>query len=90
MKLPSHKCGLYLEHNVHKDYYDSPEKAIEDMDSLECPPDWESTEHKARAVTTDQIWTLQWYPDTPIGSYSIAAPTLEELLEFAATMEKKT
>ena len=43
---------------------------------------WESEEAKQRAIEMDECWTLQLYPDTPIGFMAIAAPTLEDLLRF--------
>jgi hypothetical protein len=76
MKLPEHKCGLHLEHNVHKNYYETAESYIRDYGMHV----WKDEASKQRAIDTDSIWTLQWYPDTPIGFYAIAAPTLEELL----------
>lgn len=42
--------------------------------------DWVSAEERAAAIQSNSIWTLQWYPDTPIGSYSVSASTLEALL----------
>lgn len=87
MRFPKHECGLYLEHNVYRNYYDSIESAVAQEDELTT---WESDEHKKRAIETKQLWTLQWYPNTPIGFYRVAAPTLEELLTFALTFEEPT
>jgi len=86
-RLPPHKCGLYLEHNPNRDVYDVVGQWVEQNDSLECPADWKDAEQKSRAIQTNELWTLQWYPSTPIGSHFIAAPTLEELLTFAAEYE---
>lgn len=87
MKLPDHKCGLFLEHNVHKDYYQTAKQAIEEApEDMDMFP-FKDEESRQRAIDTDEIWTLQWYPDTPIGSYKVAAPTLEELLEYAAEIK---
>ena len=80
MKFPAHKCGLYLEHNVHKDVYDSAKQWMEESGDNYA---WADDESRERAVLTDEIWTLQWYPDTPVGFYAVAAPTLEELLKLA-------
>lgn len=80
MKLPDHKCGLFLTHNEHRNYYESAEKFIVDRELVFADED-----AKARAIATDEIWELQWYPDTPIGSYTVAAPTLDEVLALAAT-----
>lgn len=78
MQLPKHRCGLHLCHNEHKNYYQSVEEFV--LGSLF---DWKDEEAKQRAIATDEIWTLQWYPNTPVCCYCVAAPTLEELLEFA-------
>ena len=80
MKLPNHKCGLFLTHNEHRDYYMPAADWIEENDER---LDWQSPEHKQRAIETDEVWTLQWYPHTPVGFIAVAAPTLEELLSFA-------
>lgn len=76
--LPRHKCGLHLEHNAHKNTYESAEQWIADNDWC----DWENEDAKQRAIDTDEIWTLQWYPDTPVGFYALAAPTLAELFKL--------
>jgi hypothetical protein len=43
-------------------------------------PKWVSEDEKARGVETNSCWELQWYPDTPIGSYSMAASSLPALV----------
>ena len=78
MKFPDHKCGLYLTHNEHRDVYEKLDEWIESDKS-----NWESEAQKQRAIDTDECWVLQWYPNTPIGFFRIAAPTLEDLLRFA-------
>lgn len=88
MKLPKHKCGLYLEHNAYKDYYDTIERAHEDLDRDKLTL-WANDESRKRSLETKEVWTLHWYPNTPIGFYKIAAPTLEELLSFAEEIEKE-
>lgn len=80
MKLPNHKCGLYLTHNEHRDYYESAEVYL---DNNITRIDFESPEHRQRCIDTDNIWVLQWYPNTPVGFNCVGAPTLEELLDFA-------
>lgn len=88
MKLPAHKGSLYLTHNDHKSAYQSALEWCEDLNA-ESLATWQSEEHKQRAIATDEIWTLQWYPDTPIGFFSVAAPTLDELLAFAEEVERE-
>lgn len=75
--LPKHKCGLYLTHNEHKDYYKTVLQSIEDCDINDV--DWVSVEERQKAIDSDELWELQWYPDTPIGFYIIRASSLEAL-----------
>jgi len=82
MKFPDHKAGLMLMHNEHRGYYESADEWMKDNEEIY---EWPSDDAKKKAIETDSIWTLTWYPATPVGSYSIAAPTLEELLQFAET-----
>lgn len=82
MKFPDHKCGLYLTHNEHRDLYEPLERWLAGPDGKSLH--WASDEAKQRAIATDECWVLQWYPDTPIGFYCVAAPTLEECLALAA------
>lgn len=77
MKLPEHKCGLYLEHNVHKDIYQDIITAVSEI----ADDVWVSLEEKQKALDTGELWTLQWYPNTPVGFYKVAAAGLEKLLE---------
>jgi hypothetical protein len=78
-RLPAHKCGLYLTHNEHRDIYQSIEEYIRDrVDDDE----WVTPDAKAQAIETDEIWELQWYPDTPIGFYRRVGATLESVLEL--------
>ncbi len=45
----------------------------------------ESGEHRIRAIESDDLWTLTW--ESVLGKWhSVAAPTLAELLSFAATI----
>ena len=76
MKLPKHNISLFLEHNEHKLYHQSLE------DYLECNEyDWPSDSEKELAIKIDSLWTIQWYPDSTVGFYRVAAASLETLLE---------
>ena len=77
--FPKHDCGLYLNHNAHKDVYESAEQWIADNDWC----DWKDEDAIARAIASDSIWTLQWYPTSPIGFCAVAAPTLKEVMAIA-------
>lgn len=87
MNLPDHKCGLYLTHNDHLcDYMTAAEQIAYWGRRVGCGPDWPNDDTaKQRAIETGEIWELRWYPRTPVSFNHIAAPTLDELLAFAAT-----
>ena len=74
--LPKHKCGLYLTHNEHKDIYESAKDWIENR---QFEDDFVSPEEMQKAIDEDSIWRLQWYPETPVGFYSVAAASLEAI-----------
>tara|TARA_Y100000034_G_C6833073_1_gene376208 strand:+ start:921 stop:1187 length:267 start_codon:yes stop_codon:yes gene_type:complete len=76
--LPAHKAGLSLEHNQHKNVYEKAAQWIEENEWC----DWENDEAKQKAIDTDEIWTLQWYPETPVGFCAVAAPTLADLIRI--------
>ena len=91
MNFPRHKCGLFLTHNEHRDYYQSAQDFIEnDLESRECPPEWSTSTSRQCCIDANEIWELQWYPDTPIGSYCVVGATLEEVLEWAAEVDRET
>jgi hypothetical protein len=81
VNLPTHKCGLYLTHNEHRDYYEPLRLFIAERDLVK---DFESPSEMLRAIQTDECWVLQWYPETPVGFNRVAAPTLEDALRLAS------
>ena len=78
--LPPHKASLHLEHNPHLGYSQSVEQWDEDQEKR---ADWVSPEERAKAIATNEIWTLQWYPETPIGFHALVASSLEALIDAA-------
>lgn len=79
MKLPEHKCGLYLEHNANRDYYETVEQYLEDHTHYQ----FRDEAARQACIDTNELWTLQWYPNTPVGFIAVAAASLDELLEIA-------
>lgn len=77
MNLPNHKYGLFLTHNEHLNYYDTAEQWLND-NSDRAP--FATPEERQKAIDTNSIWVLQWYPHTPVGFRIIAGATLEEVL----------
>jgi len=80
MKFPEHKCGLYLSHNPHRDVYEKPEDFYRAEFSI-SPEDWQ------KCIDTDDVWDLQWYPDTPIGFYLVIGSSLELVMAEALRIE---
>lgn len=44
---------------------------------------WASEEEKAKAIAENSVWTLQWYPMTPVGFCQVGASTLKECINAA-------
>ena len=88
IKFPKHECSLCLEHNKHKDYYETVSQHLT-REGDEDFYDFESPEDKQVCIDTNELWTLQWYPNTPIGFNAVAASTLEKLLAFANKEDSK-
>lgn len=76
------KCGVFLYVNEHRDYYQSAEKSLEEIMGYECPPEIDPEVRKVM-IETDTIIKIQFYPDTPIGSYDIYHHDLDAALDEA-------
>jgi hypothetical protein len=90
MKFPDHKCSLTLTHNAHRDYYESVEQweaKLKECGSMDgagpVEIGWVSVEQRDKAIATDNVWEIQWYPDTPIGFFRLLACDLDVLLDEA-------
>src|SRR4051812_9176055 len=82
--LPSHKCSLTLEHNPHKVLYRTVAQWLEEVD-VEPGLTWPSPQERQRALDTNEVWVLTWYPNTPIAFQWVAATTLDGVLACART-----
>jgi len=85
VQFPRHAASLHLTHNQHKSYYETVAKAIES--GTYDDEDWINPEQRQRALETNDVWELQWYPDTPVGSYRLLAADLDALLTAAVAVE---
>ena len=81
--FPEHRCGLHLTHNQHKDYYETVEQYLTNSWMKDI-----SEEEKKELIDADEIWELQWYPDTPVGFYKVVSPTFEGVLKKANDVPK--
>ena len=86
MNLPSHKAGVYLTHNQHKDYYESIQDHINEYASIDAD-DFVSPEDMQKCIDTDELWELQWYPETPIGFHKVNGSSLEIVLKRAMEID---
>lgn len=84
-RLPRHECELVITHNPHRTDYATVARYLElcderghGYDESELAP-----EDRAAAIEADELWVIQWYPDTPVGSCVVAAATLERALARA-------
>lgn len=78
--LLPHKGGLSIEHNPYCGMDQPIREYIEDND---IASDFENAESMEIAVSTDSLWIMQWYPDTPVGFCRVAGPTLQDILRLA-------
>jgi len=70
--LPDHKCGLNLSHNDHKACYES-------VSEYHIPRYFVSNEEWVKAQETNNVWEVQWSPQTPVHFERVAASSLEAL-----------
>lgn len=75
--LPAHKCELIITHNGHRNSYVSVAEYVARNDG---PENFVSQEDYELAIKGDELWEIQWYPETPIGSYIVYGTTLENAL----------
>lgn len=76
------KCGIYLEVNRHRDYYDTIEEAITEENERNTEPEIEP-ELAERMIKENMFISLQFYPDTPVGFYKVYGTSLDEVVEKA-------
>lgn len=53
--------------------------AVRDMAHLD-DADWVSPEEREAAVAQNSLWSIQWYPDTPVGFHRLQASSLAALI----------
>ncbi len=76
--IPPH-LTLCLRHNEHKSSYQTVAEYCEQWDG----DDWVSEDQRLKALATNELWEIQWCPDTPVGFCLRLAADLEALLEWA-------
>lgn len=81
--MPNHAASLHITHNDHKGYYQTVAQSIADGDHGYREEDWISSEQKLKAIDADECWTVQWYPNTPVGFNILSGVDLESVLKAA-------
>lgn len=64
VKFPDHKASLHLTHVIDESVTD---KMRDQPEYYGDDDDWLSQEEREKALTTNEMWTLHWYPLTPVG-----------------------
>jgi hypothetical protein len=72
-------------YNTAEEWYNSGNYQGNDKDYI----DWVSDRERQKAIMENSVWTVHWYPDTPIGFYCVGASTLEAALEYALSYYEK-
>jgi hypothetical protein len=80
---PKHAAELLVSHNAHKNYYEKIDEAIGGDGSTYPRDEFPDEAEVQKAIATDSVWTIQWYPDTPVGFCRVCAATLSRALEHA-------
>lgn len=52
----------------------------EDMAGYNDLREWVSPEEREKPLATNSVWSVQWYPDTPVGFHVLYASTFAALL----------
>jgi hypothetical protein len=76
------KCGVYLSVNQHRDYYQTAEEKLKELDSFDASDEIDP-EVRRVMIETNTVVDLQFYPDTPIGSYKVYHYDLDAALDEA-------
>lgn len=88
MRFPKHLC-LSLRHNSHAGVYEPLETWLENYlgaaEANGTPRDETILPEDLAAIrATGEVWELSWCPNSPVGSCTVVAATLERVLELAA------
>jgi len=77
------KCGVHIEVNVHRDYYQTAAEALEQKKFIQSEPPEIAPEIRAKMIELDTIIEIHFYPDTPVGFYEVYHHDLDAALTEA-------
>lgn len=75
-KLHVEFSSLAIEFNNHACNYCSVAEAVGERDLYDFGT-WVSEDEKQKAIETDSVWSIHWYPLSPVGFQCVLASTLE-------------
>lgn len=83
-KLDGEFTEIIINYNHHSiNYYNAKEWLEEGHHGdVDCNDDFVSPEERQKAIDNNSIWSIQIYPNTPVGSYTVAASTLQACVDF--------
>jgi hypothetical protein len=78
------KCEVHVSVNSHRNYYMTVEEHLTNLQELSFPDGLEiEPEVRSKMIELDTVVNVQFYPQTPIGSYDIYHYDLEAALTEA-------
>jgi hypothetical protein len=80
--LPKHKCALYITHNEHLSVYETVAQELEHFEGQWLADDWAAEGEREKAIETNELWKLQWYPSSPVGFSIILASSFDVLVKW--------
>jgi len=80
------KCGVHITINSHRDYYETVEQHFKSNPIIQEDLEDIPKEVYEKMIELNTIIELQFYPDTPIGSYKIYHYDLEMAIDEALTI----
>lgn len=85
------KCSVSIEINKHRDYYETAAQYVETANyHLSCQKnDPLDPEISAEIIKRDSVVEITFYPDTPIGNYTVRHYDLRMALETAVAIAER-
>jgi hypothetical protein len=85
MKFPKH-IQMLIHHNDHHGSYESINDYLSNFEwMIECV----SPEDLVKCNELNELWEIQWYPNTPISFHKVISYSFERCLELALNIERK-
>lgn len=82
------KCGIYLEINKNRDYYQTVEEEIKEIQNMISIDEIEPEMIK-KMIKHNSLISLQFYPNSPVGFCIIYHYDLESILDWALKILKE-